>query len=315
MNNLSIIIPYYNGKGFIFNCIDSILKSYNLSQKKIVLEIIVIVDSPEEYIDNKMDIAAYYDNPVFLKVFVNERNVGVAASRNKGLELSQSNFITYIDQDDLVNYNYFSVIENQLSDQYHCLIYNGYRHYTNNNRYYKLYFIKPDLDVKAVLKQEFILWTPGLMIINKSKVQIPTYFIDVSDDLRGCDDWAAFVNMLLMYPDVRFNYIKTPIFVINKHAANFSNDLEQMLLCQIAVLNYFKGKIKPELQKIINRIIDVRTFEVKRYTDSLSRGTVLLKHTKIYFKYLCNKWIYLRYPSYKLKKTWYALFEEKNVAK
>jgi len=308
MNNLSIIIPYYNGRDFIFNCIDSIIKSYDLSQKKIMFEVIVVVDSQEEYLDNKMDIASHYNNPSFLKVFVNEQNLGVAASRNKGLELSQYDFITYIDQDDLVNYNYFSIIENQLSNQYHCIICNGYWYFARNNSYFKLYFTKPNLDIETVLRQQFILWTQGLMIINKSKVQISNYFIDVSDKLKGCDDWAAYINMLLTYQDIRFNYIRNPIFIINRHTANFSNDKKQMYLCQIAVLNYFKEKVNPRLQRIINQIIDIRTFELKRYTDNLSRKTVLLTHTKIYITYLRNKWMYPHYPSHKLKKMWHALF-------
>ena len=161
MNNLSIVIPYYNGKNYIYNCIDSILNSYNQSRKKCLFEIVVVVDSPEEYLQNNVDIISYYDNPTFLKVYVNERNLGVAASRNKGLELSQYDFITYIDQDDQVNYNYFSIIENQLSDQYHCIIYNGYWHFLENDSYFKLFFTKPDLSFYALVTNHFALWTPG----------------------------------------------------------------------------------------------------------------------------------------------------------
>lgn len=312
MNSISIIIPYYQGKDFIFNCIDSILNSYDLSQKKIIFEIIVIVDSPKEYLDNKVNIITYYSHQAFLKVFVNEKNLGVAASRNKGLELSQYDFITYIDQDDRVNYNYFSMIENRLSDQYHCIICNGYWHYVENDTYFKLYFTKPDLRLKTLIKQQFTIWTPGLIIINKKKVQISRFFIEVSDNLRGCDDWAAHINMVLKYPDIRFDYIKKPVFIINRHAGNFSNDIEQMYLCQIAVLEFFKKGVALKLQRIINQIIEVRTFELKRYTDNLSKKTVLLKHTGIYFKYLCNKCGYLRYPFYRLKKMWFVLFR-KNI--
>jgi len=286
MNNLSIIIPYYNGKKYIYNCIDSILNSYNRSQKKCLLEIIVVVDSPEEYIENNVDIISYYANFTFLKVFVNEQNLGVAASRNKGLELSRYDFITYIDQDDQVNYNYFSVIENQLSDQYHCIIYNGYRRYLENNFYFKLFFTKPDLSFYAIVTNHFSLWTPGLMIINKKKVHISDYFLDVSEEFKGCDDWAAVLNLSLQYPNIQFKYIDKPLFILNRHSENFSNDAEQMYLCQIAILNYFKEKVNLKLQKTINQMIEIRTFKLKQYTNNLSRKTVLLKHTKIYLKYL-----------------------------
>jgi glycosyltransferase involved in cell wall biosynthesis len=311
-NNLSIIIPYYKGEKFIYKCINSILNSYNQSRKKLLFEVIVVIDSPEEYLENNLDLKFLFSE-IDLKILINKKNSGVAYSRNRGLSESKHNFVTFIDQDDCINYNYFDTISNYLNDDVHCIIYNGYFHYISNDNYSKLYFIKPDLSIEAVLKQHYVLWTPGLMIVNKKKVQISNFFIDVSDNLRGCDDWAGFINMLLMYPDIRFSYISNPIYIINKHAANFSHDVEQMYLCQIAVLNYFKRKMNLKQQRVINQLIDIRTFELKRYTDKLSRKAILLKHTIIYFKYLCNKWIYLRYPSYKLKKTWYALFGERNI--
>ncbi len=307
MNNLSIIIPYYKGENYIFNCIDSIFESYNLSQKKISFEIIIVIDSPEEYRDNNVDILSHYEKSVPIQIIINEKNTGVAASRNKGCEASRYNLITFIDQDDQVCKNYFSVIENNLDDIHSCFIYNGFWHFMSKNRYEKLYHIKPDISFNSLAKQHFNLWTPGLMITDKTKIK--KQFIDVSENYKGCDDFAANLDMALNYESICFKYIKTPIFIINRHDHNFSNNIAAMCQCDIETFNYFESKTKNKKQKtIIRNMIEIKQFLLDRIENNLQLLQILKNYKRIYLKYLCNKWGYLSFPEYKLKKILYLYF-------
>jgi glycosyltransferase involved in cell wall biosynthesis len=303
MKELSIVIPYYKGSNFIFNCIDSLLESYALSQKKILFEIIVIIDSPDEYIDNHIDILSHYNCPDFINIIVNKRNMGVALSRNKGLAASRYNYVTFIDQDDQVMSGYFNILSDFLNNNCHCVIMNGYWH-IQNGLYKKLYHIKPDLTFDAVLRKTFCVWTPGLMILNKEKIQIEPFFFNVSEKYTGCDDWIAILNMLLKYPQIKFHYIKIPVFIINRHAINFSNDQKQMLLCQIEGLKYFRKLVVAKKQKMIDRLIKIREFQLTKIIKPLSKIEILQKYKKVYMQYLLNKWGYLKYPLYKTRKTW-----------
>jgi hypothetical protein len=48
MLGLSIIITYYKGYDYIFNCIDSLLMSYQKSDKSLIFEIILVLDSIDD---------------------------------------------------------------------------------------------------------------------------------------------------------------------------------------------------------------------------------------------------------------------------
>jgi glycosyltransferase involved in cell wall biosynthesis len=303
MKGLSIVIPYYKGYDFIFNCIDSLLTSYNSSQKEILFEIIVIIDSPDEYKEPQIDIASHYGNPDFISIVVNDCNKGVAVSRNKGLALSKYDFVTFIDQDDYVLQNYFDKLSDSLDDKYHCILINGYWYYKQKNLYRKLYYIRPDLSYNAVARKTFCFWSPGLLILNKKKVRITTFFIDVSDKYKGCDDWAAILNMVLKYSPINFLYIKTPVFIINRHDTNFSNNEKQMRLCQIAAFEYFRNLVDKKKQKILDKRIETDKYRFSRKYNPLSVLDILRSYKKAHLLFLFHKWGYLKYPVYKIRKT------------
>ena len=88
---VSVIIPTYNRAYCIKRTIDSVL---NQSFKD--FDIFVIDNNS---IDNTEEIINAYDNPKinFKKI---ENNGVIAASRNKGIFLSRSKYIAFLDSDD-----------------------------------------------------------------------------------------------------------------------------------------------------------------------------------------------------------------------
>ncbi|MCD7972280.1 MAG: glycosyltransferase [Candidatus Azobacteroides sp.] len=286
---------------------NSIIDSYNRSQKKITYELIIIIDSPEEYLSNDRKIDTLYPNMPNLRISINEKNSGVAYSRNKGLDISQYDFVTFIDQDDQVNYNYFRELESLAGDPYHFILFNGYRYHADKNTYRKIYYIKPDITFTSLIKQHFVLWTPGLMIINKKKIEVKDLFIDVSPEFRGCDDWFAILNITRSYPEIKFLYVNKPLFIINRHEENFSNDIKHMFDGQIAILKYFQPLVDSTMQKRIKKLIEIRNFELKKRTNLLTKKDIFRSRKKIYFSYLFNKWIYRGYPLLKLRRTFWPV--------
>ena len=90
---ISIILPAYNTpEAFLREAVESVL-----AQTYSDWELLIIDDStacPVEKI-----IASYRDGRI--KYFRNSRNIGMADSRNRGLELAQGEFIALLDHDDL----------------------------------------------------------------------------------------------------------------------------------------------------------------------------------------------------------------------
>ena len=89
---ISVIIPVYGVEKYIRECLDSVIK-----QSYENLEIIVINDGTR---DRSAEIAKEYaqkDNRV--RVYDYE-NGGLSAARNRGLELAQGDYISFVDGDD-----------------------------------------------------------------------------------------------------------------------------------------------------------------------------------------------------------------------
>ena len=92
---ISIIIPVYNAEKYLAQCIESIIK-----QTYSNLEIIIINDGST---DRSLEICNFYkENDQRIVVF-NQNNSGVSVARNKGLDISNGEFIMFVDADDWLN--------------------------------------------------------------------------------------------------------------------------------------------------------------------------------------------------------------------
>ena len=98
---VSVIIPVYNGARYIKKAIDSVLA------QDVELDIFVIDDCSTDDLDSVM---AGYESDARINFIKNEQNLGVAVSRNKGVSLSDAEYIAFLDADDWWE-------EGKLSDQ------------------------------------------------------------------------------------------------------------------------------------------------------------------------------------------------------
>ncbi|MBR6515660.1 MAG: glycosyltransferase family 2 protein [Bacilli bacterium] len=97
---ISIIVPIYNSELYLEQCIESIInQSYGN------LEIILVDDGST---DNSLLICQKYAEIDKRIIVVSKQNGGVSSARNKGIELANGKFISFIDSDDFVNSNYIS---------------------------------------------------------------------------------------------------------------------------------------------------------------------------------------------------------------
>ena len=101
---VSIIIPAYNASNTIDRCLKSVL---NQTLKNI--EVIVINDCSK---DNTLEILKSYKNIVLIN---NEKNLGPAASRNKGLDIAKGKYIGFVDSDDYVAPNMYEIMASKMS--------------------------------------------------------------------------------------------------------------------------------------------------------------------------------------------------------
>jgi len=98
---LSIIIPVYNTEPFLRKCIDSLLV------QKCDLEIILVDDGSID-LSPKIcdDYASKYKNIIVL----HQLNQGVSIARKNGLTLATGVYVTFVDSDDYIDENMYSIL-------------------------------------------------------------------------------------------------------------------------------------------------------------------------------------------------------------
>lgn len=88
---VSVIIPVHNGTKYVCQAIDSALV------QDVPLEILVIDDGSRDNLDQVMK---RYQSEPRIRYLKNEKNIGVAATRNRGVSLARGNYIAFLDADD-----------------------------------------------------------------------------------------------------------------------------------------------------------------------------------------------------------------------
>lgn len=98
---LSIVIPVYNAQRYIKTCLDSIF-SYKTER----IEVIVINDGSS---DNSLQILQDYQkmHPI---IIIDQQNAGVSVARNRGIEMAQGQYLTFVDADDVIYENLLQTV-------------------------------------------------------------------------------------------------------------------------------------------------------------------------------------------------------------
>lgn len=105
---VSIIVPVYNGRKYISECLESIQK-----QDYSELDIIVVDDGSTDGSFQILDEFARKDNRI--KV-IKKENSGVSSARNIGMEIMVGDYVCFVDQDDCIAPDYVSYFLNLISN-------------------------------------------------------------------------------------------------------------------------------------------------------------------------------------------------------
>lgn len=98
---ISVIVPVYNVQNYLERCIESVL---NQTFKN--FELILVNDGST---DNSLNICKRYKKDNRIKI-ISQKNKGLSAARNKGLELAQGEYVSFIDSDDFVEKDYLKLL-------------------------------------------------------------------------------------------------------------------------------------------------------------------------------------------------------------
>ena len=261
-SNTSVIIPCYNSHKFLPRALDSISK-----QTLPFSEVIIINDG-----STNVETLKYLDKIKKDFFIFNQKNKGLASARNKGAQLSTSNWITFLDCDDWLENS-----ANQLFSEVN-----------HSNNYDKSIFYYSDLLLsgeKSGLKsstfnkfeQHLMNGIPYSIYINR-KIFLNCGGYDESFT-KGYEDWEF--NLRLIFKKINGQKIPQPVFnyyisssgmlkkdsnknhniifnkIINKHSKHYS--LKNLFI--LFICNFYK---KSQKNSILLFVFFIITFLFKK---------------------------------------------------
>ena len=90
---ISVIVPIYKVQDYLKECIESII-----NQTYSDIEVILVDDGSPDRCPQMCDEWAKKDKRI--KVIINEKNIGLAESLNKGISIAKGKYIGFSDCDD-----------------------------------------------------------------------------------------------------------------------------------------------------------------------------------------------------------------------
>lgn len=150
MVKISIIIPIYNSEKYLKKCIDSVL---NQTMKDI--EIILINDGSTDQSEKIIDNYIKENNANIIKY--NQKNSGQAVARNKGIELAQGEFITFIDSDDYIDKTMLEHLYNEAKSKELDIVICDYFEDKEDKLIYKKQILREHKD----LVKDYVLFVAG----------------------------------------------------------------------------------------------------------------------------------------------------------
>ena len=205
MDKVSIIVPVYNAEKTLVKCLESIhQQTWNN------FECLLIVDGATDSSLSICNKFAASDQRFFV---YSQKNMGVSAARNKGIDVSIGDWITFIDSDDWVSPQYLSsYFEGKLGD----VIFQGI--YRCSNSCKKQFLLERNIEgsfidkAYSIEKGDLMGWTINKMfkasIIRNNKIHFPIG-ISLREDMIFTLTFLNAANSIEYRNVAYYNYVET----------------------------------------------------------------------------------------------------------
>lgn len=229
-NLVSVVISCYNHEDYIGEAIESVL-----AQTYPSFEVIVVDDGST---DKSWDVARSFPEVHCFR----QTNAGTpAATRNRGLQESQGEYVVFLDGDDRLLPNALEIGVRHLGKRPDFAFAAGRCHAISNDRKCLTTFPSANESdhYRALLSRNYIL-TPGSVIFRRAVVDELRGF-DPSFEIKGSDDYDIYLRAAARWP---IYYHEDMVLEYREHESNLSKSPERMLISSLTVLRSQEHLVK-----------------------------------------------------------------------
>lgn len=147
---VSVVIPCYNASKYVYRCLDSFCFDYS------DYEMIFVDDCST---DDTVELIKQYiqDKKINARLYVNDSNLGPGPTRNRGIELAEKEYVSFVDIDDTVKRDYFTAFSGVASKGYDCIVFDAIRKKENKESRMPM-FLSQKIKAGEVEKKEALVY-------------------------------------------------------------------------------------------------------------------------------------------------------------
>lgn len=222
---ISIIIPVYNTKEYLWGCVRSVLDNDTRD-----CEIILVDDGSTDGESPRLCDTLAAENPSLIRV-LHQENQGLGGARNTGLEAARGEYVFFLDSDDRITPNALTVLRDAIQTHKSDVVAfnfcsdDGWGHHTpmEANAFCM------DAPFNAKDRPDFLLSLPGAPfrawkreLFLSSGIRYPSRVW--YEDLRTTTKLFALAESIVTLPDCLYLYLQRPGSIM--HSANASRNRE-----------------------------------------------------------------------------------------
>jgi glycosyltransferase involved in cell wall biosynthesis len=298
---IDLIIPLYNKKNYIGKCLNSALNQQYIKFNKII----VVNDGSTDGGDIEVEKISKENSNVEL---FNQINLGSSAARNKGIKLSNAEFVVFLDADDQLHHKYLLSInlmkqmhpKSNIFSTKHYNVYNNFE-LINNSKDIKIYKSKV-----LKLRNPIFSYSINPKIFCSSGICIRRRLFDKIHFPEGINVGEDIYTWLKLFKTNELIFYDKELILIFKISENRSIDIFNEIPYYLKKINEFK--ISKSITYLLYFSIASIIYLYQKKSD-ISLVNYFLKNVKYQSKFLFillnlanNKILHKFYQIYKKRK-------------
>ena len=250
MIKVSVIVPVYNVEQFLPKCLESII-----NQSLEDIEIICINDGST---DNSLSILENYALMDSRIKIIDKKNEGQSVARNLGIEMSQGEYLGFVDADDWIDFDFFEKLYNTAKKCACDIATAGFKRYKKSrfkvSKFFEAELVCTNVDDKArldCLPAHNYIWNKiykrTVWFENNIKFQSGRYYEDMALVIKILNTLGKMVTVPNTYYNYRMNSNSTVSQKTIKHVSDYEWAFEELF-------NYAKlNNIKLDLKNVVKK--------------------------------------------------------------
>lgn len=228
---ISLIVPFYNGEKYIERCLHSIINQTTIEGVECIL---VNDSSTDQSIKIIEQFISKYSSEINFRIISHERNRGISAARNTGLDAAVGTYILYIDSDDyiepdMINKLYCKAVETD-ADIVGCEYYLDYGDRKIIDNSFKFSPL-PDYNLQEVMLCHYSAKLWRRLFKKKLFTENNLHFvegIDMGEDFLLVSQLHFYADVVAYVPIPLYNYVQNNPFslVHNINAKSFESSIK-----------------------------------------------------------------------------------------